>query len=220
MEENTALGAGVTTQGGRASAEPSRGCPALEHGWWGPGVHLYSALLGMGTPRGGRSNPASSLGRGRSQEAPLICQRWAPGNMCLHFASEQAQNRDSYTCGSPWSGRGVGGQSATRRPAGQSKPRRLSSQDEEGWLDLWPQVRKPGAQLARSEADLGLGHTVHQGGAPGVAPRAVFLKLCPPSLLATRADTAGVFTASARCPCARCPEDLGALAPPLAPQQP
>lgn len=73
----------------------------------------------------------------------------------------------------------MGGQSATRRPAGQSKPRRLSSQDEEGWLDLWPQVRKPGAQLARASGRPGVGGTVHQGGAPG-APRAVFLKLCPP----------------------------------------
>lgn len=54
--------------------------------------------------------------------------------------------------------------------------------------------------------------TVHQGGAPGVAPRAVFLKLCPPSLLATRADTAGESSRPA--PGAPAPGALpGALAP-------
>lgn len=54
----------------------------------------------------------------------------------------------------------------------------LSSQDEEGWLDLWPQVRKPGAQLARSEADLGLGAHCPPGqspwaGAQGCVPEAL-----------------------------------------------
>lgn len=216
MGENTPLGAGVAPQGRQASAEPSRRCPALGHGWWEPGVHLYSVLLGMGMPHSGHSDPGSSLGRGRSREAPLICQRWAPGNTCPYFMSEQTQNRLLHLRFSlVWMGRGRP-ERHTETSWSEQTAACLSSRDEEGWLDLWPQARKPGAQLAHSEADLGLGADCplgrsHWGGAQG----------CVPEALSTEpAGHSGRHCRSLHAQCQVPLEDLGALAPLLAPQQP
>lgn len=92
----------------------------------------------------------------------------------------------------------------------------LSAQDEEGWLHLRPQARKPGPQPAHSEADLGLGADCPLG-----QSRWSGIQGCIPEALST--EPAGHSGRCCRGLHARRQvphEDLGALVPLLAPQQP
>ena len=92
----------------------------------------------------------------------------------------------------------------------------LSAQDEEGWLHLWPQARKPGAQPTHSEADLGLGADCPLG-----RSRWGSIQGCVPEALSTKpAGHSGRCCRGLHSRRQVPREDLGTLVPLLAPQQP
>lgn len=155
---------------------------------WGPGSHpragkhLQSPAAGARLSDTAGGSPASTfIPSCLAWACPTVgiatlALVWGGGGLGRHLSSANSGHQgtrvltsclnkpktDFCICGSPWSGWGVGGRSATRRPAGQNKPQRVSPPGTRraGWI-CGPRQGSQGHSWLTQRQTWGWGQTVH-----------------------------------------------------------